>query len=224
MSNTSKPVAWSYSSLNSFENCAWRHYLTKVQKSVVEPQTVQLAEGNAVHKAFELHIKGEQWMPEKYSKYTALAEQVKATPGAKEVERRFALTSSLKETTYFGKDVWLRGQLDLLAKGRTKAVVLDWKTGKRKPDSDQLKLFAAATFALLPHIEQVFTGFVWLPDRRMDTETYEREEAIGIWQEFSGRVRRLEIAHETGKWPKRPSGLCRLYCPVGKNNCEHCGT
>jgi ATP-dependent helicase/DNAse subunit B len=218
-----KPVAWSYSALNAFENCGWRYYLTKIVKTVKEPQTKALADGNDMHKAFEKHIKGDTWMPDRFVHLTPVAEIVKNAPGTKEVERKFALNRSLQETTYFGADVWVRGQFDAVVRNEKAAVIVDWKNGKRKPDSDQLKLFAAAMFSLHPYLEAVHTAFVWIPDKKLDKETYSREEASGIWQEFLPRVRRLELAVAGNNFVKRPSGLCKGYCPVGRTNCEHWG-
>ena len=37
-------VPWSWSSLQSFETCPRRHYLTKISKEVVEPTTSALAD------------------------------------------------------------------------------------------------------------------------------------------------------------------------------------
>lgn len=36
----SKPVAWSYSALTSFETCPHRHYETKIAKTIKEPPTL----------------------------------------------------------------------------------------------------------------------------------------------------------------------------------------
>ena len=98
-----------------------------------------------------------------------------------------------------------------------------WKTGKRKPNSDQLMLFAALAFAYYPWIEKVVCGFIWLKDSSFDKEIYTREQIQEIWSEFLPRVDRLEIAFNEDKWQAKPSGLCRNWCPVGKKLCEFCG-
>lgn len=217
-------LAWSYSSLSAFETCPHRYYLTKVTKQVKEPQTAAMSDGNAAHKAMELCLKGQQALPEKYAKFAPLVERVRATPAKIETERKFALNEAYKETTYFAKDVWLRGVFDVAVVGTKSAALLDWKTGKVKNDVDQLRLFAAAAFKLYPFVEKVSTGYVWLNHGTVHTEKFERDESPGIWQDFGGRVRRIEIAAEKNQWPKQPSGLCRSWCPVGNSLCEHCGT
>lgn len=216
--------SWSYSALTAFETCPWRYYLTKIKKEVVEPTTPATAEGRQAHKALELHLTGQQWLPEKYKAWVPLAERVKQTEGRLEVERRYALTSSYRETDYYAKDVWLRVVFDVQVVRPRNAIVLDWKTGKRKLDIDQNKLFAATAFELHPNINEVRTGYIWLKEMKLDTQTYQRQELPQLWQDFSARVHRMEKAVDTGDFPKRPSGLCRQWCPVGKARCEHCGT
>lgn len=219
-----KPLAWSYSSLTAFETCPWRWYLTKISKQVVESQHPATIDGNKKHKALELHLKGEAYLPSEYRQWVPLVERIKATPGKLAVERKVALTNDFRETTYFGKDVWVRMGFDVEVVQQDRAVLLDWKAGKRKVDMDQLKLFAAAAFKLHPHIETVDTAYIWLKDNKMDPQSFHRDEGPGIWQEFISRVRRIEIAIERDNFPKSPSGLCRAHCPVGHKLCEHCGT
>jgi hypothetical protein len=217
-------LAWSYSALTSYETCPWRYKLTKRTKQVQEPQTQATIAGNEVHKALELHVKGTQWLPEKYRQWVPLVERIKKQPGQTEAERKFALSADFRETTYFAKDVWLRGVFDIVNTQPKEVTALDWKTGKRKHDADQLKLFAGAAFKLYPHVDTVKTGYVWLKDKKIDRETFTRDQEPAIWREFMIRVQRIEESVATDNFPKRPSGLCREWCPVGKKLCEHCGT
>lgn len=197
--------------------------MTRVSKVVKEPQTVATMHGNEVHKALELYVGGTAALPEKHARYLPMADRIRATHGDKKLEYKFALTQGLKETTYFAKDAWLRGVLDVGITRDKTAILLDYKTGKRKVDGDQLRLFAMAGLALWPHVETVKTGFLWLQSDQIDTQTYARAEQQPIFQEFSARVHRMERSSATGDWPPRPSGLCRAWCPVGSANCEHCG-
>ena len=215
-------VAWSYSSLDAFETCPRRYKLTRVTKEVVEPQTEVLLHGNRVHKALEERIGGKP-LPTQFAEYEPAAAMVVGAEGVKKAEVKFALTAQLTPTTFFAKDVWLRGVFDVVIDRPKETLVLDWKTGKPKPDSDQLKLFAAATFSLRPAVEKVQTGFVWLAHNRVDRETYTREQMPDLWGEFRPRVARLTIAHSTDQFPPRPSGLCQKWCPVPKSKCEFSG-
>jgi hypothetical protein len=105
----------------------------------------------------------------------------------------------------------------------TKKMLVTHNTGKRKVDSDQLKLFAAMAFAHYPWVEKVVTGFIWLKEGKFDKESFTREQVPDIWNEFLPRVKRVELAYEQDKWPAKPSGLCKAWCPAGKPLCEFCG-
>lgn len=224
-----KVLPWSISSLTAYETCPRRRYLTGTKQSVPEPQTAATIEGNEVHKSLELAVKGTQGLPPKHQVYQPIIMRVLAAKGAKEAERNFGLTPSYKPAGFWDKSTWVRGKIDLtIQQPETRtALALDWKTGKRKTDdtrtSGQLALTAAVIFAELAWVEKVKTGYVWLKTGQIDQETYTRADVPAIWDGFNIRVQRMVRSAETGSFPARPSGLCREWCPVGKNLCEHCG-
>jgi len=214
---------WSYSALTAFETCPRRFYLTRVAKKVQEPQTQATIWGNQVHKALELYAKGEKPLPAELKSFQKYVDKLWSYEGKRVVEKKVALDRNLRPTKWFAKDVWVRGVIDIGVVGSEKAYLLDWKTGKRKPDSDQLKLFAALAFASFPWVDKVTTGFIWLKPKEFDKEVFTREQLTEIWGEFHPRLSRLAHAYAEDKWTPRPSGLCREWCPVGKSLCEFCG-
>lgn len=216
-------TAWSYSYLTAYEQCPRRFYMTKILKTVVEPQTEATISGNQVHKAIERHIKGEQYLPEKYKRYVPIVEAVKGTQGIKHVEHKFGLTKDLRPTGFFAKDVWVRGVFDLAVVRPKSVTVVDWKTGRPKPDVDQLDLFAAAALCLFPHVQTVRTAYAWLAHDRLDKASYDHSDSTRLWEGFRARVERLELAIKDEKFPPKPSGLCKAWCPVTKQQCEFSG-
>lgn len=219
----SKPVAWSYSALDAFETCPRRYYLTKVVKTVVEPQTEATIWGNKVHKSLEKYLLQRTPLPEGCEQFQSVADVVlkRAEGGRLEAEQKMALTAAYKPTTWFGKDVWVRGITDFTVSKGDRVFIGDWKTGKPTPNSAQLKLTAAMTFAHKPYVKTVINSFVWLKTGTTTSEVFEREDVPEIWQEFLPRVQRLEHAIEEEKFPPRPGGLCRQWCPC--TGCEHNG-
>ncbi len=215
--------AWSYTILTAFETCPRRYYLTRVSKEVKEPQSEHTVYGNEVHKAFENRLKNKTLLPEHLAKHEGLCAKLETTPGQLFVEEKITLNAQLKPTSWFAKDAWCRGIIDVCVDSGANVAVLDWKTGKPKPESEQLKLFAALIFETRLYVEKVSTGFVWLAHGKMDKEVFTREQLPELWQEFLPRVRRLELAYQDDKWEAKPSGLCREWCPVGKALCVHCG-
>jgi hypothetical protein len=216
-----KTVAWSYSSLTNYEQCPKKFFHTKVQKDIKDPPGEAAKWGTQVHSDLELRIKNKKTLPDELTKFEPLCAKIEASPGRVFTETQYALTSSFKRTGWFDRDVWVRAILDVGVINGTNALILDWKTGKIKHDSNQLKLSAAVIMHTEPDVEKVNTGFVWLKDNKIGKETYTRDQIPEIWQEFMPRVRRLEIAHEQSKWEAKPSGLCKAWCPV--TSCEHNG-
>jgi len=214
---------WSYSALTAFETCPRRFQLTRVTREVKEPQTEATMWGNKVHKALELYAKGEQALPQDFKKYQRYVDKILSREGKRVIEEKVALDKNLRPTTWMAKNVWVRGVIDIGVVGSEKAYLLDWKTGKRKMDSDQLMLFAALAFAMYPWIDKVTTGFIWLKEGKFDKEVFTRSQLTEIWGEFHPRLSRMAHAYAEDKWTPRPSGLCREWCPVGQKLCEFCG-
>lgn len=218
-----KPIAHSYTSITSFETCPKRHYHLRVLKDVVEPPSDALTWGNTVHKALELRLRDKAELPQGMANYEPYAQKLEAKPGQLLVEEEIALTRNMERVGWWDRKAWLRGKLDVAIVNGVKAGIFDWKTGGRKPDNDQLKLFAGLTFAVHPEVEVVTTGFIWLKDGKFDKQVFTRDQNPDIWGEFSTRIERVENAHAKDKWPAKPSGLCRAWCPVGRSRCEYCG-
>lgn len=176
-----------------------------------------------MHKCLENRLTKGTALPDYLSGYETLIERIIKRTGRRIVEERMTLDKNFRPTTWSHQNAWCRGIIDVGVVGAKRATLLDWKTGKRKTDSDQLKLFAGFAFAHYPWVEVVNTGFVWLKENRVDGQAFTRDQVSDIWNEFAPRVRRLEVAYEENKWPAKPSGLCRSWCPVGKSLCEFCG-
>ncbi len=220
---THKQPAWSYSALTKFETCPKQYYHVKVAKDVAEQPTDATIWGERVHKHLEDRVKHGTPLPDMLRSYEKFIQPIADKPGIKLVEQQLAINAALQPTDWFAKDAWCRGIVDVGVLSGSKGVLLDYKTGKRKPESSQLKLFAALAFAHYESLRVVHTGFVWLKDSKLDSETFTREGVALIWQEFLPRVQRLERAYKEDKFPPKPSGLCRSWCPVPRSKCEFSG-
>lgn len=217
------PPPWSYSSLTAYETCPKRYYLTRVSKEIKEPGTDATKWGVEVHTALEYRVKDGTVLPESMQKWEPSCARILSYGGDVFTERQYALTQDFRPTGWFDKDAWVRGIVDVGVLLGDRAVVLDWKTGKPKTDSDQLKLFAAFVMHSEPQIDRVSTSFVWLAHKKVTKEKFTRADISTIWQGFLPRTRRLELAYERDKWEAKPSGLCKNWCPVGKERCNFCG-
>ena len=209
---------WTYSQLDSFENCPKKFYHLKVARDVVEPPTVHTEWGTRVHTALEDYVKDGTPLPEGMTQWDGIAAKLKALPGEKHTEIQFAIDANFQPCDWKGS--WSRGIADLLVIYKDKALVADYKTGKRKP-TEQLDLYANYVFHHYPQVNVVTTGFIWLKEKKVDwnsgrpgKQPITREEVPVVWAEFLPRVRKLESAYERDKWPAKTSGLCKAWCPV----------
>ncbi len=206
-------TAWSYSSLTAFETCPKRYFHTRVAKDIVEPEGDALLWGSAVHKALENRVKDGTPLPTGTTQWEPLCAKLLASPGEIFTERQLCLDYRFQPTAWYGDDAWVRGVVDVGVLRDDEIVALDYKTGRPKPDTDQLQLFAALLFASHPEVDTIKTGYVWLKTNGMTVETYQREQLPLIWGGFLGRVKRLEGSFKDDHWPEKPSGLCRAWCP-----------
>lgn len=207
-------MPWSYTALTSYEQCPKRYFHTRVAKDVTEPEHQALLWGNQVHKALEERVRDGKPLPTGMTQWEPLAARIAALDGELITERQIALDKAFHPCDWFGKDVWVRGVIDVGAVQEDKVIALDWKTGKPKPDLDQLKLFAALAMAVWPQVQKVKTGYVWLTTLDLETQSFTRDDLPKIWGSFLMRLKRLDRSFRDDHWPENPSGLCKAWCPV----------
>lgn len=208
--------AWTYSRLSAFETCAKQFYHTKVKKDIVEGETEATIWGSKVHSAFENALLTGEPLPEGMGHWQGIADKFAKLPGEKLVEHKYAVDKNFQPTSW--ETAWTRGIGDLVVIHKDRALIADWKTGKRKP-TEQLDLYAGYIKAYHPEVKVIQTAFVWLKPRTITKKTMGVEEVPIIWQGFIPRVRRMERAYEQDTWPAKPSGLCNGWCPV--KTCTH---
>lgn len=212
---------WSYSQLKNYETCPKRYWHYNVLKDVKEPETDQLREGNALHKAFELRVKSATPLPLGYRHHEPLLQKLIGAPGETYAEQKLALTSSFTPSTYFAKNVWFRTVIDFTKIHNGLATVIDYKTGKVAEDMTQCQLMAATLFACDPGIKRVKAGLLFLAYGQTERAEFVREDLTEIWGEILPRVKKVEKARATQEFPPKPSGLCKKYCAVA--SCPHHG-
>lgn len=214
-------LSHSFSSIKLYENCPLRYYHQRVKKSVVDKGGEASQYGERIHEALDKYLKGEGELTPETADYEDLVDAINkmAEGGVLLTEQKLTLNIELEPTEWFAKDAWMRSILDILVIKGAHAFVLDWKTGKRRPDFTQLELFALQVFAHYPDVHTVSSGFIWLKDSAMDKETYTRDKSKTMWQGLLGRIHRIEQSYQSDNWPAKPSGLCR-YCPC-KNFCDY---
>lgn len=210
-----KPFAWSFTSLEHSKQCLRSYHEIRVLKNFKHEQNEVSIWGDRVHKAFDAALKhGVPFLPEGMTLWEPVLVQFLQLKGQLQSEVELALTQGFQPCDWWAEDVWVRGIIDALWIDGPVAKAVDWKTGKRKPRSDQLALFALLIFHTYPEVQEVRTMFIWLKTLQNDKEVFKREEIPQLWQRFIPDLHRLKNAHDTNAWPPTTSGLCRAHCPV----------
>ena len=216
MENTN--LTHSFSSIKMYENCPKRYYHQRITKEVQDTGSDATIYGERVHEALEHRLDKKVELPSESKTYEPLCKSIEGLGGPLQVEQKLTLSENLTPTTWWEKDAWLRSILDVLIIFEDEAIVMDWKTGKRRPDFSQLEMFALQVFSHYPNIKKVKSTFVWLKDLSLDSHTYNRLDADDLWVKLLSKTERINQSLTNNNWPPKPSGLCR-FCPA-KNICE----
>jgi len=213
----SKPIAWSFSALNSFENCSHKHNETKVAKRIKDVWGPEAKEGTVIHERLENRLIKGVPLTGMMQEYEGLCKSIEAAPGELHPECKFTLNRKMEKTTFFAKDAWFRGIIDILKVNGTKAWIGDWKTGKVKNEYDQMELFAGVVFIFYPQVTEITANYIWLKTKELSpTQTYTRDMMSEIWSKHIPRALALEKAAAENSWPTNVSGLCKSYCIINQ--------
>lgn len=210
---------WSFSSMSTFNNCPKQYELTYVRPVIPYQETEATLWGTAVHEALEHYARDGVPLTEKFLPYKKYADKILSLHGDPFFEKEFALTRNLEPCDFKDSAAWCRGIIDIGVINNDKAFAGDWKTGKVRPDSDQLMLFAGFVLQTYPQVESVKTAYIWLGAGKVTPKTYTRGDLPSIWEHFIRKAERLEAAYTSDKWHPKPSGLCNGWCGAGQANC-----
>lgn len=213
----------SFSALKMYENCPRRYMHQRINKEVHDEGSDASKYGERIHEALEFRIRDKTPLTDETKKYetlcTALEQESKG--GELLAEQKMTLNKNLMPTEWLAPDAWFRSVLDILIihENQKKAFVLDWKTGKRRPDFTQMEIFALQVFKHYPNVDTVTSALVWLQSKQMDTQVYKREQSNVMWARIMARISRIYESLEHDNWPPKPSGLCP-WCPA-KHICDY---
>ena len=215
-------IAWSYSSLKTFQQCPRKYYHTKVAKDVKDSDTQATLYGKSVHSAAEEYIRDGVALPPQFGYLEPMLEQLKEIPGEKHCELRLGLTEDLEPCDFFADNVWWRGIADLVIIDKEKklAYSVDYKTSKnaRYADIKQLDLVATALFKHFPEVERIKSALMFVVSNEF-VRAVHKPENIEIYLEKPKQdFNRLTAAFNNDVWNAMSGPLCR-FCPV--RQCEH---
>lgn len=219
------PLKHTYSSISTFETCPWRWYSVRHTQRWADEMGEAAKIGDAGHKALEARMKFGTALPQGWEWLEGISQSIPAQINearmSMAIEQKIAINRWIQPCDYYAPDYMIRGKIDLMALGSDRAVIDDFKFGKRRP-SEQLKTYALMVMANYPNVQKVKTQFLWVHEpHAIDIDVYPRSELPKMTQGLMGKIIQIEQAVTQNVFVKRPSGLCKNYCPVF--DCEHNG-
>jgi hypothetical protein len=218
-------VAWSYSSIKTFDQCPKKYYHLKVAKDVKDTAGPEATYGTDGHTAAEHYVKHDTPFPAKFKFMEPTVKALKALPGVKHCELKLGVKQTptgYAPCDFFAKDVWWRGIVDLAVVNTevNLAHIVDYKTGKntKYADPKQLDLMAGAIFVHYPEVQKIKAGLAYVVSDEFIKKSYVAADANACLEVFDKELTQLETAQESGVWNAKTSGLCG-WCPVV--SCEH---
>ena len=219
---TTNHIAWSFSSLKTFQQCPKKYYHTKVAKDVVEPDTQATLYGKEAHTAAEEFIRDDKPVPPKFEYMSTTLNHLKNIAGTKYCEYKMGIRQDLSACDFFAKGVWWRGVADLLVINEDKGLAhsLDYKTSKnaRYADTKQLDLVAVGIFAHFPKVVRVKSALAFVVSKEFIKTEHHREMIPKYIEKPAQDVARIEEALKNGVWNPVQGPLCR-FCSV--KQCEY---
>lgn len=215
----SKPtLTWSYSAIQTYENCPYKYWATKVGK-IVSDVNQDNQEGSDNHEAFEHYVARNRALPDHLVRYSPVLDKLRKSAGEILVEQQFALDMQFNPCGF--KDwnrAWVRAISDYLCLNGQVAMMVDYKFGKPHKDPDQNSLVAAVLFQTYPQLTTVRSAYWYCAWDKWVPFDFHRDGATKIWNRFLPTVTKMTNAKLQDDWPKTPNPLCG-WCPVG--NCHH---
>jgi len=214
---------WSYSSLDLYKQCPQKYYRLRVKKDVVDPESDQKNYGTEFHTAAEEFIRDGKPLPQRFEFTRELLELLRKRTGQHLCENKLGLTRSLEPCSFFSKDVWWRGIVDLITLQDDRAFVVDYKTGRtsKYADTKQLEIMSLAVFKHYPQVKKIKAGLLFVIANDFVKADYDVNDSGIYWQNWIVDTNRLEKAIEFNVWNPRPNFTCKGWCPV--KDCAHNG-
>jgi hypothetical protein len=218
-------LAWSYSSLKTFDQCPKKYYHLRVLKDVKDADSTATIYGKELHSAAENFIKSNEAIPPKFSFIAPTLEVLRNIDGEKFCEIKLGVAKRdgrFVPCDFFAKDVWWRGIADLLIVNEKKqqAWLVDYKTSKnaKYADTKQLDLLAGAVFTHFPKVVNIKSALLFVVSNEMVKKEHEYIMKSSYLNCMEPELTRLEGAMQNNVWNPNAGPLCK-FCPV--TECAH---
>lgn len=203
----------SYSSISTWRKCPRLFKARYIDKTLPFQDSPAAAKGREIHETLQLCLENRTPPPGRLRVNPDLWDTI--IKGNPEPEMKIAITKEGTECEFFDKNVWLRGVIDVFLPSKgTKAICIDWKTGRPGyTDVLQAEIYAAMLHAARGIGETAFF-YLYVPCGKVDHAKVDGREAL-----FHVKHVISAVENDYSYIPK-PGWLCR-YC--GLETCEYYG-
>jgi hypothetical protein len=213
-------------------------YVAKYEtKKWIDTPNPNMERGSAVHSSIEntikydIHLEGEAAkLPEAVSWTTRLL-AMKHSGVLVEPEFKFGLDINFRMVEFFrAPDLRARVGLDIFANDNGKGLIIDWKTGRYKPEHLDDADFYGAAAAVATRTRTMDAMYVYLDEPHNNfCRSIEKPEAmmLGFWKSFDAADQYLDSEGASGEIrlldpPKNPGKHCNwcgnVTCPSNTND------
>jgi RecB family exonuclease len=210
-------MAFSPSKIKLYEQCPLKYKFIYIDK-LPEPPNPHASRGTMLHAELENAMKdglpllseNTQWLEPQIKHWKELNA---------ESEMIFAVDENWQRCEMDNPKALVRGIIDLFYKDGVTATVRDFKSGKQRDYSDQVKLYATVIMCIMPEIEEVQLRIDYLDLKK--TERYEsvtREQLPELRAYFQDK---MDMVGKDTIFAPNPSYLCK-WCNFRKSNGGAC--
>lgn len=209
-------TAWSYSRLQSYDECPLKARLKFIDKLEEGPPGKALLRGTKIHEEAEAYLNAKR-APKKFpATLEIFAAEFKMLRKLRAIaEGESAFTADWEPTGWFDSDTWCRVKTDANYMSNDNVyVVIDFKTGQlRQWHENQLELYGLAGLIENPDADSVRAELWYLDHGDIVEMEYTHEQKDELIDKWSGKVKKMMA---DGLFKPTPSNNSCQWCNFKK--------
>lgn len=228
---------WGVSRIRDLKQCPAMYCAKYETKQWVDTPNPQMERGSAVHSSIEntlnydIHLEGEAAKMPVAQQWTTALLEMKHNGVLVAPEFKFGLDRNFNKVDFFrAPDLRARVGLDVLVNNSGKGLIIDWKTGRYKPEHQTDADFYGAAAAVAIRTRTMDAMYVYLDEpHNTFTRAIEKPEEMMLefWRSFDAADQYLDSEGADGQIrlvspPMNPGKHCNwcgnVACPKNTND------
>jgi RecB family exonuclease len=217
MQTASERMKHSNSSLKLYAGCPARYKFLRIDK-LPEGESDAANRGVDIHKVIEGYVLGTGQLTEPLSYMAPLLDDLRSRRAEPEVP--FSMTRDWEPVAFDDERARFRGIIDLLVPmSATTLTLLDWKSGKERDYSSQLRRYSAVTLEARPRLASIEMGIYYTDLRKSKKHGVMKQgEQVAELAKLDMEMTKVE---NDKTFAPNPSDACR-WCHFRRGNGGPC--